>query len=104
MAINLAKRAEITQNKTNGISKEQFKILQDYINVIIKQLAKEILNGNIELKPYNKDGEKPCKYCQYKSICGFNTKMCGNSYNYIDKKSKEEIILKMKGENHGFIK
>ena len=32
--------------KTNGITKEQFESLQKYIDKTIKQISKEILNGN----------------------------------------------------------
>ena len=86
---------------TNGVSKEEFKVLQDYIDFIIKQIAKEILSGEIDLKPYNKNGKTPCEYCEYKSICGFNTKQSNNRYHYIDKKSKDDVIKKMKGQTNG---
>ncbi len=86
----------VNEKWTNGITKEEFKILQDYIDHTIKQIAKEILNGKIDLKPYNKDGKTPCQYCQYKTVCGFNTKQNNNTYNYINKKSKDDIIRKMK--------
>lgn len=44
----------VNEKWTNGVDKEEFKILQDYIDHIIKQIAKEILSGKIDLKPYNK--------------------------------------------------
>ena len=86
----------VNQKWTNGVTKEEFKILQDYINITIKQIAKEILKGNVEIKPYNKKGKTPCEYCEYKTICGFNSKYKDNKYNYIEQKSKDDIILKMK--------
>ena len=92
----LTKSGDISEGKTNGINKEEFEILQNYIYKTIKQIAKEILSGNINIKPYNKKGQKPCDYCAYKAICGFDTRMCENSYNYIDRKSKDDIIRKMK--------
>ena len=92
---NIKTSGEISEGKTNGVNKEEFKILQDYIYRTIKQISKEILRGNIAIKPYNKNGKKPCKYCSYKAICGFDTRLCGNDYNYIDNKSKDEIIEKM---------
>lgn len=86
----------VNEKWTNGVKKEEFKILQDYIDHIIKQISNEILSGKIDLKPYNKNGKTPCQYCEYKTVCGFNPKQKSNTYNYIDKKSKDDIILKMK--------
>lgn len=91
----LTKTGEVSEGKTNGVNKEEFEILQNYIYKTIKEISKEILNGNIALKPYNKNGKKPCEHCSYKAICGFNPRLCGNNYNYIDKKSRDDIILKM---------
>ena len=91
----ITKSGEISEGKTNGVNKEEFEILQNYIYKTIKQISKEILSGNINLKPYNKKGKTPCEYCSYKAICGFNPRICGNNYNYIDKKSKDDIIRKM---------
>ena len=92
----ITKAGDISEAKTSGVNKEEFEILQNYIYRTIKQIAKEILTGNINIKPYNKKGQKPCDYCSYKAICGFDTRLCGNNYNYIDKKSKDDIIRKMK--------
>ncbi len=93
----------VNEKWTNGVDKEQFKILQDYIDFVIKQIAKEIFSGKIDLKPYNKDGKTPCEYCEYKTICGFNSKQKNNCYQYIEKKSKDDVIAKMKkvGVNNG---
>lgn len=86
----------VNEKWTNGVNKEEFKILQDYIYKTIKDISKEILKGKIDLKPYNKNGKTPCRYCNYNSICCFDVKNCNNTYNYIDKKQKDDIILSMK--------
>ena len=92
----IGKDGELSEKKTSGVTAEQFKDLQKYMYTVIKQISKEILSGNIDLKPYYKDKKTPCKYCDYKSICSFNMGGCENSYNYIDKKSKEEILRKLR--------
>ena len=92
----IGKDGELSEKKTSGVTAEQFKDLQKYMYTVIKQISREILGGNIDLKPYYKDKKTPCKYCDYKSICSFNMGGCENSYNYIDKKSKEEILHKIK--------
>ena len=92
----IGKDGELSEKKTSGVTAEQFKDLQKYMYTVIKQISREILGGNIDLKPYYKDKKTPCKYCDYKSICSFNMGGCENSYNYIDKKSKEEILRKLR--------
>ena len=87
---------EVNKRFTNGVTKEEFKILQKYIYKTIKDISNEILNGKIDLKPYNKKGKTPCEYCNYKTICGFNTKMENNKYNFIEHKTNEEVVNKMK--------
>ena len=94
----ITSKGEINKRSTSGVNSEEFKILQKYIIKTIKEISKEILKGRIELKPYNKKGKTPCEYCSYKSICGFDTRLCNNTYNFIDKKSNDDVIKKMKEE------
>lgn len=94
----LTASGSINEKWTNGVKSEEFKILQEYIYKTIKDISKEILSGNIDLKPYYKKGKTPCEYCEYKAICGFNSRQNNNCYNYIDQKSKDDILLKMKEE------
>lgn len=92
----LSKSGEVTEGRTSGVTKEQFEILQEYIFNKLKDLSAEILEGEIKLNPYNKSGKTPCEFCSYKAICNFNPRLNGNSFNFIEKKSKDEIINKMK--------
>ena len=39
----LTKSGDISEGKTNGVNKEEFEVLQNYIYRTIKQIAKEIL-------------------------------------------------------------
>lgn len=85
-------------NRSNAIKKEQFLDLQNYIHTTIKQIAKEILSGNIDLKPYYSIKKKstPCEYCKYHDICQFDTACRGNEYQYIPNQDKETILAKIK--------
>ena len=48
-----------------------------------QDISKEILKGKIDIKPYNYNKKTGCDYCNYKTICMFNTNIKGNEYNYI---------------------
>jgi ATP-dependent helicase/nuclease subunit B len=89
------KSGNLSEKKTSGVSQKQFKILQEYMYKTIKEISKEILSGNIDLKPFYKKGNTACKYCEFKPICGFDTSICKNEYNFIGENSKEEILEKM---------
>ena len=93
------KEGNLNEKRTSGLTAEEFENLQKYIDIIIKQIAKEILSGKIDLKPYYKNKKTPCRYCDYKSICGFNMGGCENKYNYIETKTKEQILNKIKIQN-----
>ena len=94
----ISKSGEVIEKWTNGVKQEDFEILQKYIYKTIKDISSEIFSGNIDLKPYNKDGKTPCEYCEYKSICTFDPRKKENQYRYINKLTKDDIIYKMKKE------
>ena len=96
----ISKSGELIERWTNGVKQEEFTILQKYIYQTIKEIGKEIFDGNIDLKPYYKDGKTPCEYCEYKSICTFDPRQKENTYQYINKLTKDDIIMKMKKEIH----
>jgi len=86
------KEGNLSPKKSNIASREEFEKLQKYVNNTIKEIAEEILNGNIELKPYYKNKKTPCEYCTYKNICGFNSGIFKTEYRFINKKTKEDIL------------
>ena len=92
--VELNDSGEINYKSSKTVTKEEFESLQKYTIKLIKQISKEILDGNIDLKPYYSVNNKktPCSYCEYKSICQFNPKLAGNKYNYIGNKPRQEIL------------
>lgn len=95
----LDKEGNISQTKSNTLTKEQFEDLRRHTNRIIKQIAKEMLSGNIKIQPYyqKKTGKTPCEYCNYQSICHFKEDNC-HSYRYITNDKKEDILEKIRKE------
>ena len=74
--VTLDKNGDIDFNKSSAVTKEEFEKLQQYSKKLLKKISKEILSGNIDIKPYYLEKEKktPCSYCEYKSICQFDQK------------------------------
>lgn len=91
------KEGNVSKNKPSILEEKDFKKLQNKIERIIKDISESIMNGEIQQKPIYilKNKKTACDYCSYKSICGFDAKMCNNSYNYIPNLSKDEILQKL---------
>lgn len=90
-----------SMDKTSKVvSRKEFEVLQKYVRKTLGDISKEILDGNIDIKPYYnvKNKRKPCEYCVYGSICNFKKGFYGNDYNYIDNLEKDYIIECMKTE------
>ena len=85
----------LSPKRSSVATEEEFKKLQKHIDKTIKEISKEIFNGNIELKPYYKNRKTPCEYCSYKSMCNFNSGICKNSYKYIQKLTKDDVLNKI---------
>ena len=92
----LDKDGNLSTGRSSTITKDEFTNLQEKIQKIIKQISKEILTGNIEIKPmYDKKTKtSSCNYCAYKTICSFNQNI--NQFNIIQNKTKEEILNEIK--------
>ncbi len=90
----LDKEGNLNENKPNVLKKDEFKILQNKVEKIIKEISKEILSGKIAQYPIYlaKNKKTTCDFCEYKAICGFDSKMCNNKYNYVPNLKKEEIL------------
>jgi len=92
------KEKDLVKSKQNILKSDEFKILEKEVEKIIKQISKEILDGKITQNPIYlaKTKTTACNYCKYKSICGFDSKICNNKYNYVPNLKKEEILSKLK--------
>ena len=98
--VTIKKDGEISDRGTSAVTKEQFVYLQKYMEKIIKQISEEILQGNIEVKPYYNASTKktPCEYCKYKSICRFDENTKNNEYKYISKLNKDAVLEMIKNK------
>ena len=91
------KEGNVSKNKPSILEKEDFLALQNKVEKVIKQISEEILSGEIAQKPvyFYKNKRTACEFCSYKAICGFDSKMCNNSYNYIPNLPKNEVLAKL---------
>ncbi|MFR5684204.1 MAG: PD-(D/E)XK nuclease family protein, partial [Clostridia bacterium] len=92
------KEGKVGTSGGNTVTKEEFSYLQKYTCKMIKQIAKQIYDGRIDLAPYYnlKNKQTPCTYCKYKTICQFSPGFCHNSYQFIPNLEKKKALEEIK--------
>ena len=79
-------------------NKENFRTMADFTNHKVRELGGRILAGETRADPYSNGEKKPCNYCPYKALCGFDEKIPGYQYRRIKKEENDDILKKMKEE------
>lgn len=77
-------------SKSSVVTREQFDILRKYVNEKMVSLCEEMLSGEIKLEPTKNKDNAFCTYCDYSSICQFDTGIENNKYKIILKKKDEK--------------
>lgn len=83
-------------SRSHVLESESFRVISDYVNLKIKNIGREILNGSIVINPYEQGNNSACEYCAYKKVCGFDGKIQGFENRELPKLEDEEAISKMK--------
>ncbi len=59
-------------SKDTLLEPKQYENLQRHVTTLVKNIALEILSGQIDISPYQKKGFVPCTYCDYKPFCALD--------------------------------
>ena len=82
--------------RSSVMSREELQVISDYVNDKIKDIGREILDGNIAANPYEKGMEESCTYCSYRKICGFDPAIPGYHKRKLENLDKKAALDKMK--------
>lgn len=81
--------------KSSTLSGEELQQISTYVNYKIKDIGKEILEGNIALTPYESGTRDACEYCRYQGVCGFDVSIPGYKKRRLDNLEKDEAMEKI---------
>lgn len=85
--------------KTSQVaSREQFQQLSSYVNWKIKDTGRQILDGEVEINPYQLRKRKACDFCEFKNVCGFDGKIPGYQFRKLPVFSDEELWKHLEGK------
>lgn len=84
--------------RSSVLSSEELTQVSDYVNYKIRQIGKDIMNGNFPLNPYEKGNRSACTFCAYHAVCGFDKRIDGCKTRNLTDYTKEEVLEKMVNE------
>ena len=73
------------------VTESQFELLRKYVNDKMIEICEEMLSGEVKIEPCKSSKVTYCDYCDYSSICQFDTSIKDNKYKIILKKKKEDL-------------
>ena len=78
------------------MSRENIELVSRYVSGKLKELGKDILNGEIGMRPYSRKDAEACTYCPYGKVCGFDRKLPGCEMRVLPEEDRETVLGKMK--------
>lgn len=73
------------------VTESQFELLRKYVNDKMIEICEEMLSGEVKIEPCKSSKVTYCDYCDYSSICQFDTSIKDNKYKIIAKKKKDDL-------------
>lgn len=89
----LTKRSSVADGK-------QISALMNYVNTKLIEDSKQILQGDTQLNPYRSGNITACDYCEYRTACGFDSRLQGHAYRNLAKKTVDEIKAEIWGNEN----
>lgn len=81
--------------KSSVINTDDLREISEYVNHKVRQIGKEILEGNIAVNPCT----SACEYCAYHAVCGYDEGMKGYTKRELKDMEEEEVLKRIREEN-----
>ena len=88
-------------SNSSVVTEEQFDILREYVNSKMIELCEDMLSGKIKIEPCKNQTTAYCEYCDYASICQFDTSIKDNKYKLVVKRDEKELWNRMENAVKG---
>lgn len=92
------KDGSISKTATSFITTNEFSLIFEHIEKLMKQAGNSIANGEIEINPTDGRESSACTYCDFKSVCKIENQLPNIVPNYKNSEVFEKIV---KGDNNG---
>ena len=88
--------------KSSAATMEQFDELCKYSKRLLTQMAQEMMEGRVPIRPYKEKKVTACDYCPYSAVCQFDPSFQDNRYRLIRDIKDEEVwsAIKKRGQEN----
>lgn len=94
--VNLTKQGTVISSQSKVATFEDFETLRNYARNLLVKICEEMLRGNIAIKPCKRANQASCDFCDYSSVCGFDSAFKDDKYKFIKDINDEEALKLMK--------
>lgn len=81
--------------KSSAATLEQLGLLRNHTRRLLHNLCKEIMQGNVSIRPYRKKNTTSCKYCSFSPVCQFDTARQENTFRQLVDLKDNEVWEKL---------
>ena len=75
LPVSLSRTSKSESLKGNYLAAaEDFQNLELYTEGLLRSMADQLLSGEIEPDPYRNGDKRPCNYCDFRAVCGHESK------------------------------
>jgi len=83
------------------INRERWDILRDYLTHILKESGEKIVEGVVDIAPYQDSEVNACTYCAIKPVCKFDALLEDNNFRVLPNMSPRDLRQFGTGEGDG---
>ena len=81
------------RDSSDVASTDEFAALLRFVESKIAQLADQIIEGNIDIRPYRIGRQSPCPWCEFRAVCRFDVTV--NGYHPLAAMKRTEVLAQV---------
>ncbi|HHT63582.1 MAG: helicase-exonuclease AddAB subunit AddB [Bacillota bacterium] len=84
-------KGDVLGKSSSVASLNQFRLLRKYVRRLLKGLCREMLAGDVSIRPYQKKNITSCGYCSFSPVCQFDPERKENRFRILYDKKNDEV-------------
>ncbi len=89
------KDGELVEKRSSAADTRQLTALCEFVREKMREFGKKIVDGDLAVNPYIRDGRTGCDTCPYGAVCGFDKKTPGYEFRRLGDLEAQEIWQKV---------